>query len=515
MRRGCLLLAALLGVGLAVGAATFAAVQGQPGKESSSVTATTPEPPKRDLWRHPHTGEEATLRFEDGVTRLERGGRVSEQGAPPFDGAAAKEETRAMLLAGGWNPFELRMLREMAQAGTLRENGRPLRVEEFGFPSRLWEELDAFEREMAGPEAVAGTLPSEDVPVDSLLWHPTPQTQKRFAELMAVVAENVQVHPSPADTPFHEQRRRLAREGFVRLSPRRADGSLWLPPELEPYRAPLEASERPVVRLAAEPARSPQPWQSKVGGVPYRPTGEAWPTAPDGRPLVFLAQLNFAELNPDGQALPDFPRRGVLQFFILNDMFYGADIGERYERTVQAPPERFRVLYWPEVSEDHAALEASMPRPEYDPQELAQLRAGGFEVLIDDSHLIDERLPHDPDREIALAAVPDREPVSGADDSSGPLLGLNLSAWEDARVQAVRSALYDLGPGGHKVGGFPDFTQQDPRRPEDDLMLLFQLDSDERLGLMWGDVGTANFFIRPGDLKRRDFSRVAYNWDSG
>lgn len=468
----------------------------------------------RQDWQQPVTGERVTLTFGGGVTRLERGGQVHETTTPPFDEAAVREDTRRQLEAWNWNPFELRILRDMAQAGTLRENGRPLRVEDLGFPARLWEELDAFEREMSGPEAFAGTLPSEDTPADSLLWHPTPEMRERFAQLMAVMAENVQIAPPPAEAPFEEQGRELAREGFVRMTARQPDGSLWLPPALEEYREKLQASERPVIRLAADPEREPQPWHSKLGGVPYRPKGEAWPTAPDGRPLVFLAQLNLAEVNPGGRALPDLPGEGLLQFFILNDMSYGADFGEGHTRTVEAPPERFRVVYWPEVRENPAALEASMPHPEYDAEEVAQLRAGGFEALMDDSHLIDERLPHNPKREIALAAVPDREPVSGADGTSSGVLGVDIWA-EGVTGDDLASHLYDLAPGGHKLGGYPDFTQQDPRRPEDDLILLFQLDSDERLGLMWGDVGTANFFIRPADLKRRDFSRVAYNWDSG
>jgi uncharacterized protein YwqG len=42
-------------------------------------------------------------------------------------------------------------------------------------------------------------------------------------------------------------------------------------------------------------------------------------------------------------------------------------------------------------------------------------------------------------------------------------------------------------------------------------VLLLQLDSDEEM--MWGDSGIANFFIDPDDLRRGDFSRVAYHWD--
>ena len=75
----------------------------------------------------------------------------------------------------------------------------------------------------------------------------------------------------------------------------------------------------------------------------------------------------------------------------------------------------------------------------------------------------------------------------------------------------------------HQLGGYPYFTQEDPRNGtayEDLDVLLFQMDSDMRTRdegggdlVMWGDCGVANFFINREALKKRDFSRVCYNWD--
>ncbi len=31
--------------------------------------------------------------------------------------------------------------------------------------------------------------------------------------------------------------------------------------------------------------------------------------------------------------------------------------------------------------------------------------------------------------------------------------------------------------------------------------------------ILWGDAGVGNFFINREDLKRRDFSKILYNWD--
>lgn len=167
-------------------------------------------------------------------------------------------------------------------------------------------------------------------------------------------------HPVTGEraTLRHSWSRDLEQRGFVRLTARRPDGSLWLPPTLEPYRERLQASERPVVRLSAEPGREPEVWESKVGGVPYRPRGEAWPVAPDGRPLVFLAQLNLTQLNEEGRNLLDFPGVGVLQFFILSADDYGATVGGRL---LSGQQERFRVIYWPEVAENPEHLDHTVP----------------------------------------------------------------------------------------------------------------------------------------------------------
>ena len=71
--------------------------------------------------------------------------------------------------------------------------------------------------------------------------------------------------------------------------------------------------------------------------------------------------------------------------------------------------------------------------------------------------------------------------------------------------------------GGHKIGGYPLFTQWDPREGtnEDHKILLLQIDTDQFNGkeIIWGDSRVANFFITTHDLETLNFSRVLYNWD--
>lgn len=72
----------------------------------------------------------------------------------------------------------------------------------------------------------------------------------------------------------------------------------------------------------------------------------------------------------------------------------------------------------------------------------------------------------------------------------------------------------------HQLGGYPYFTQSDPRmdfiQEKEALQLLLQIDSeyfDQNQEICWGDVGICNFFIQPSMMKKLDFSKVLYNWD--
>ena len=73
---------------------------------------------------------------------------------------------------------------------------------------------------------------------------------------------------------------------------------------------------------------------------------------------------------------------------------------------------------------------------------------------------------------------------------------------------------------GHKLGGFPFFTQEDPRDNANEYSkydaLLFQLTSesvDTGKEIMFGDSGVCNFFIPKEKLLNLDFSDILYTWD--
>lgn len=440
-------------------------------------------PTRLEQWQHPVTGERVTLTFDGSVTRMERSGS---SGGAPTNGEALRWEPGAEF--SQWNPLLLGALRDQAQAGATSEEERTRRVTDLGFPPELWEELDAFQHEqglfalppsgVGQSEVPAGyrsslTVTTQELPPQpSLLRNPTPEMQRRFAELVAGLVQA----SAPPDTALHQQGQELQRQGFVRLSARRPGGSLWLPPALEPYRQEMERWARPVVRPAVVPG-TPEPWQSKLGGVPYRPRGAAWPKSLSGDPMYFLAQINLKEANAQGD-LSELPRHGLLQFFLVLPSSSYKEVQRRPELGEPA----VEVLYWPEVQQDEAALTREVPE-------------------------FSEELMHEefnpPER--ALAFLNDREFPSLLDDR---LAGVHRA------VPGLESS--DMQPNGHRLGGYAMLINAH-FPAEEDWRLLFQFDGDDMGEQIYGGdalSGWLGFFIRAEDLARLDLTRVRLELDA-
>lgn len=64
-----------------------------------------------------------------------------------------------------------------------------------------------------------------------------------------------------------------------------------------------------------------KPWDSKLGGCPYLKSSEDYPTDEDGNHMLFLAQINLADI----EHLDELPEKGLLQFFVVNDELVGLE----------------------------------------------------------------------------------------------------------------------------------------------------------------------------------------------
>jgi uncharacterized protein YwqG len=257
-----------------------------------------------------------------------------------------------------------------------------------------------------------------------------------------------------------------------------------LPAILLPYQDRILATQQQTIRLHPQTTAFVHAWQSKLGGTPYLALGAPYPKNDQGRPLFFLAQINCAEL----PKLASFPTHGIIQFFILDDELYGLD----FEAPTKA--NNFRVLYYPEVLANVAQLTTD------------------FSFL----PLFDEGIPlNNPSASRALQFTLEDEFLGPPDFHFDQVFDeVFLDGLGNDKDEAF-DFFYDLGSkaAGSKMGGYAFFTQEDPRPLGADYLLLLQLDSDSDLGMVWGDMGIANFFIPADDLAAMRFDRVWYNWD--
>ena len=261
---------------------------------------------------------------------------------------------------------------------------------------------------------------------------------------------------------------------------------------------------QPAVRLTISKGEC-SVFDSKIGGTPYFPKDMEYPkgrkNAFEGQPLVLLAQLNFEKL----PHIPDFPTKGILQFFIAADDLYGMSPKYGNPRTRQ---DNFRVIYHENIITDASQLLSEDEIPKYSGDDECFLPfSGEYKLTAEEpvkmfANMWDYRFE---DAFVKAYNEFADEPVE--------------DIWE--LDDDITDALCDLIDYPDAViGGYPVFTQDDPRM-SDDLAdcdtLLFELDSvhdnEKGIDIMWGDSGTGSFMIPRERLKALDFSRVLYNYD--
>lgn len=254
-----------------------------------------------------------------------------------------------------------------------------------------------------------------------------------------------------------------------------------LPGELSPYVPKILSTRRAKVDIAIEKNQAPLPWQSLIGGTPYLLKVEDYPRNSAGDPLFFLAQINFSEV----PCLPGLPSKGLLQFYIEDGDLWGLDLVDPFNQ------EGFRVIYHADVVESPGRL----------------IRDFSFLTPFEDVPLRSET-------SLLMHFTPGEDLLPPDDFGFDYLFGpdffdqFGVKEWEIANALATYTDC-----SGHKIGGYPDFTQSDPRPEGSTLQLLFQLDSDSSIPMQWGDMGVAHFFITAEDLQAHRFDRVLYSWD--
>lgn len=260
-----------------------------------------------------------------------------------------------------------------------------------------------------------------------------------------------------------------------------------------------EKTMKKSIKINEEEAVNLSIFDSKFGGLPYWEESVEYPTDSDGNGLILLAQINFERtpINDDR-----FPKKGILQFFIGTNDIMGVDFDNLDNQN------GFKVIY-------HENINEQLTREE--------VRSQGIRANTELDGASEEYFPFYKEYEITFEES--MEPMSSAvhnfdeilNETTGEVLGKDVdNAWD--LLKSEEDYIYDeFYVCGHKILGYPYFTQWDPREDEDlykgkkyDTLLL-QIDSEG--DILWGDSGVGNFFINEQDLINKDFSKAIYTWD--
>lgn len=239
-------------------------------------------------------------------------------------------------------------------------------------------------------------------------------------------------------------------------------------------------------------------FDSKAGGLGYVPHNVDVPKDHKNRQLQLLAQINCSDVE-----LENFPKSGILQFWILNNDICGADFDNNTNQ------DTFRIVYYSDIDKSVTSEEIENKSNPYVEDDYCFPVYGDYKLAFEKSN-------------DSLSVMSDN---NFCDGESLFVLEFN-KMYPDEKIESIYDLDFDLDEvddqiydqnSGHKIGGYPYFTQFDPRSEGDSHdFLLFQLDSDygdREDKVLWGDSGICNFFINSEKLKALDFSDVIYNWD--
>jgi uncharacterized protein YwqG len=236
---------------------------------------------------------------------------------------------------------------------------------------------------------------------------------------------------------------------------------------------------------------------SRLGGIPALPAGYPWPTS-HGAPQAFIGQIRLDALGDTAGF--GLPADGMLSFFFdAEQRLWSPDPEHSGEWQVAwFPPGTPLELREPPAGLDPAArfdgrsLSAarewtvpSLDTPEMDRIALPEAFGRGVEVASEGFEALQERLSASPG------------------DPRHRMFGFADQIQSDVRWEAeVDTARVERGPAASVPYSY------DTAVPAPDWQLLLQVDSDESLGMQWGDVGTLYFLVRPEVLQERTFERT-------
>lgn len=248
-----------------------------------------------------------------------------------------------------------------------------------------------------------------------------------------------------------------------------------------------------LLRDAILVAKTTTATKSHFGGRPPLPPHRDWPTW-NGRCLTFLACVDCGEL-PRSAELDWIPESGLLLFFYdAEEQPWGFDPKDRGGSAV---------IYVPVSEIDDRASIASPPTAPLPAEEVLPLRHVTFRLTklppswqtheLDAVGLTDAEMDLYRERRVELYGNQPAHQIGGYPD---PVQSADM----DEECQLVT---HGINCGGFM--GVKDPSAEKLREAAGDWSLLFQIETDHDLEVMWGDAGMLYFWVRRDDARNLRF----------
>jgi uncharacterized protein YwqG len=251
-----------------------------------------------------------------------------------------------------------------------------------------------------------------------------------------------------------------------------------IPDFLKKFESDLKKYEREFIRIKAKPRKEKllednlELTESKFLGFPFFPQEKQYPKDKNGKPMIMIAQLNFEHI----PKLENFPENGILQLFLSSTDWYDEDS---------------KIIYHSKEDLSNQTINdfSFLSIKDYEESPIYKLHKLSFQKCIDKGGSEDSQFDYE---------------FNGVDYWE---FTENLTQEQEKQFGEYFDSM------GHKIGGYAEFTQSDPRaynsEQNEDIQIL-QIDVDDNI--MFGDSGLGHIFINKENLINKDFSKAYFYW---
>ena len=225
--------------------------------------------------------------------------------------------------------------------------------------------------------------------------------------------------------------------------------------------------------------REPNILENKIGGKPYIPEGEEYPTNSKGEPLALLLQIDLKDI-----ALENIPNSGTLEIFCDRNLNY---------------PIEYTIRYF------ESGMKYKTDLPDVDISNFIVRRAYALELK----------------KEASYMGIKDYRFINILSPIIEEVFGVKLNSLEDydnyfTEINWASDITAATISPDIAIGGYPTFIKGDPRSRMSSNYdeCLFKLDSlydGDKIFL--GDDGALFALINVEDLKMKNFMKTFVSWD--